>query len=205
MEGKMKKKVILFVVVVYFLEFVLSSCASIKILTPEVIESDIGGLENLVHYQFYISKDVTLIPHSDNWKYDINETSGTVKAQQDITKRTIKIANSTPGILQTKNSTGEDLLGYRFLRNQAGNNLLDLFILFEDDNDNAIFFRAISDKVNDKFELNKWTLWREIDYDGLTYTITYEGDEQPYLRYELLKHSKEQNEVRKAKGRKVGS
>jgi len=197
----MKKSILLFAVVVVFGGFILSSCASIKILTPGTIDDDIAGLQNLANCQYFISKDVTLNFLSDNRQTGINEASGVVEAQRIITRRTIKIASSTPGILQTRNSKGETFYGYHQFTGDTGREFLSLSILFEEDDDNAIVFQAFYDDKNDRFELFK----DEINYGGLTYKITYDGDEFPYLKYKIMERTREQNEARKAKGRKIGS
>jgi len=197
----MKKRNLFFVVVVVFLGLILSSCASIKILTPTAIENDIAGIPNLAYCQFFISKDVTLRFSSDNRETVIQESSGTVQAQRTIIRRTIKIASSTPGILQTKNNAGEILDGYNLWSNRNGKDQLDLYILFDKDNDNAIRFAALYDIMDQRFGI----LGNEVNYGGLVYTITYEGDERPYLLYKLAERTREQNEARRARGRKVGS
>ena len=197
----MKKRNLFFVVVVVFLGLILSSCASIKILTPTAIENDIAGIPNLAYCQFFISKDVTLRFSSDNRETVIQESSGTVQAQRTIIRRTIKIASSTPGILQTKNNAGEILDGYNLWSNRNGKDQLDLYILFDEDNDNSIRFAALYDIMDQRFGI----LGNEVNYGGLVYTITYEGDERPYLLYKLAERTREQNEARRARGRKVGS
>ena len=195
----MKKEILLIVAVVVF-GFGLSGCASVRILMPEAIEVDIGGVENLANCQFFISKDVTLRFLSDDRQTGIGGT-GTVEAQRVITRRTIRIASSTPGILQTRNNAGEVLPGYRIARRNDGREYINLWILFEDDDDNAIAFQAWWDIANDRFQL--WS--NEVNYGGLTYTVSYDGDEKPYLNYKLVEQTREQNEARRARGRRVGS
>ena len=197
----MKKGILLFTVVLVFLGFILSSCASIKILTPGAIDDDIAGLQNLANCQYFISEDVTLNFLSDNRQTGINESSGIVEAQRIITRRTIYIASSTPGILQTRNSAGKTLDGYEQHTGNNGREYLSLYILFEEDDDNAIVFQAFYDDKDDRFELYT----DEIEYGGLTYKVTYYGDEFPYLKYKLLERTREQNEARKVTGRRVGS
>jgi hypothetical protein len=197
----MKKSILLLFTVASVLGLVLSSCASIKILTPGAIDSDIGDFQYLGKCQFFISKDVTLQFFSDDRRAtSINETSGVAVAERVMIRRTIKIASSTPGILQTKNNAGDVLDGYFFWDN-SGSPALSLLILFESDNDNAIGFYALYDVEDDKFEL----VGNTVNYGGLTYTVTYDGDERPYLKYKLLERTRKQNEARKAKGRRVGT
>jgi len=197
----MKKEHLSVLVVVAVFGFIVCGCASVKILTPEAIETDITGVEYLANCQFFISKDVTLRFLSDNRQTGINEATGVVEAQRTITRRTITIASSTPGILQTKNNAGEVLDGYFFHDREDGRNDLRLFILFDEDDDNSIRFVALYDIADDKFEL----ISNEVDYGGVTYTVTYDGDEMPYLKYKIVERTKEQNEKRKAKGRRVGT
>jgi len=194
----MKKGVLLFFI---FTIFILTSCASVKILTPGAIDVDIAGLDNLANCQYFISKDVILKFLSDNRQTGINDRSGIVEAERVIKRSVIKIASSTPGILQTKNNAGDPVHGYKVWISNSEEVMLTLYILFEDDDDNSIGFTAYYDIENDMFEL----AINEVNYGGLTYTITYDGEEKPYLKYKLLERTRKENEERKAKGRRVGS
>jgi hypothetical protein len=198
-EGeKMKKNFIVFGSCLVFLGLLISGCASIKILTPQEINNDIGGLPNLKMCQFFISKDVTLRFLSDTRQTNIQE-SGTVIAERRIQRKSVVIASSTPGILQTINNSGVSLKGYDQWQDSRNSNMLTLFILFEDDDDNAIKFTAYYDMANDRFELAS----DEVVFDGLTYQVTYSGDEMPFLKYKLLERTSEKRETRKATGRRV--
>ena len=195
-----------FVAVLACFGLILSSCASTKILTPVAIEFDIDGIPNLAYCQFFVSKDITLKFLSDNRETGIQESSGTVQAQRTIIRRTIKIARSTPGILQTRNNAGDILDGYDLWVNSSGFiRGVDLSILFDEDDDNAItFYCAYWNDTDTKFYIND----EEVNYGGLIYTVTYdEGDEDepPYLLYKLVERTKEKKETRRAKGRRVGS
>jgi hypothetical protein len=189
-----------FFVIMSVFVVILSNCATINILTPGSIDVDIDGLTNLANCQFFISKDVTLRFLSDNRQTGINERSGIVEAERVIRSRAIKIASSTPGILQTRDNAGNSLKGYNVWTNQ-GVDVLTLSILFEKDNDNVINFSAFYNDKMQRFELFD----REVNYGGLTYTILYKGNDRPYLRYKIMERTREQNETRKAGGRKVGS
>jgi len=195
----MKKNLLLVVVGVICLGSVLSSCTSTEILTPSVIESDLAGVQYLAGCQFYISTDVTLTFMSDNRETTVRK-EGVIEAQRVITRRTIKIDNETPGILQTKNSKGEKVSGYRFAENKDGKRILVLSILFDENDDNVIEFTAVYNNSDDKFQLLK----NEVNYSGLIYKITYDGRELPYLLYEISEDVKEDNDQRKVKGRKIG-
>jgi hypothetical protein len=65
----------------------------------------------LANCQYYISKDVTLRFASDTRQTGLNE-AGIVQAERVIMRRSIIIASSTPGVLQTINNAGENLPGY---------------------------------------------------------------------------------------------
>jgi hypothetical protein len=191
-----------FVSLAVALAFTFSGCASTKILTPQAVNNNIGGIGNLANCQFFLSKDISLQFVADNRQAEINETSGTVEAQRIIDRRSRSIASSTLGILQTKNSTGETLPGYRLLRNDDnGNEFLTLWILFGESDDNAIAFTAYFNRDEDRFELVADT----VEYDGLTYSVAYNGDEPPYLKYKILERTIEKTDQRRERGRRVGS
>ncbi|MDR0475469.1 MAG: hypothetical protein LBH43_17580 [Treponema sp.] len=206
----MKKGFTFFALIAAFFGLILSSCASTeKVLTPGAIDNDlttidkagkiIPGVERLSKCQFYISKDVTLHFLSDERKTEFGY-SGTVKAKRTIIRRTIKIESSTPGILQIKNKAGKELGGYSS-DFSTGREHLILQILFDKGNDNVIQFAAFYDDKKQTFGL----IGNEANYGGLKYSITYDGDERPYLLYKLVERTKEKTEERKVKGRKVGS
>lgn len=192
----MKKFSLLIFVFIFF----ILGCASTKILTPHEIYHNIGGLDNLAKCQFFISKDVTLNFVSDTRSTGINERSGVVIAERRIQRKNIVIVSSTPGILQTQNGSGEDLLGYVLFTDSREELLLALYILFEDNDDNAIGFICFYNVAEDKLEL----VSDKAIFDGLEYKITYSGDERPYLKYKLIEKSSEESTTRKASGRKVG-
>jgi hypothetical protein len=199
---KMKKSILFSTVVAAFFGLILSGCASTKILTPGAIEDDIDGIPYLEHCQFFISEDVTLKFLSDNRETVHPKLSGgTVRAERTIIRRTIKISKSTPGILRTKNNAGDVLVGYDSLIHPNEREQLNLYLLFDDDNDNVIKFATIYDIKDRKFAI----VGNEVDYGGVIYTITYKGNEKPYLMYKFKERTKKQNEARTVRGRKVGS
>jgi hypothetical protein len=183
---------------VFICLFWFIGCASIKILTPQAVDYDIGGIPNLANCQYYLSKDIILRFISDTRQTGLNE-AGVVQAEWITVRRTINFASSTPGILQTTNNAGENLPGYKQWTSEEGRVYLDLYILFEDDNDNSLKFQAFYDSENDRFEL----LSDEVVYDGLNYTITYSGDEYPCLKYKLVERSREDTASRRARGRRL--
>ena len=198
----MKRGILLLSVAASVFGLVLPSCASIKILTPEAVDVDINGLGNLRYCQFFISKDVTLKFLSDNRKTVHPKLSGgTVRAERNIIRRTIRIAKSTPGILQTKNNAGDSLVGYDLLIHPNEREQLNLYMLFDDDNDNVIMFTTAYDIKDRKFTI----VGNEADYGGVIYNITYKGDEKPYLMYKFRERTKERNEARTVRGRRIGS
>ena len=198
----MKRRILLSFVAACVFGLILPSCVSTKILTPEAVDVDIDGLGNLRYCQFFISKDVTLKFLSDNRETVHPKLSGgTVRAERNIIRRTIKIAKSTPGILRTKNKAGDVLVGYDSLIYPNAREQLNLYMLFDEDNDNVIKFATVYDIKDRKFEI----VGNEVDYSGVIYTITYKGNEKPYLMYKFRERTKERNEARTVRGRKVGS
>ena len=191
----MKNKLFLIVAVVVF-GYALSSCASTKILTLKAIDDDIDGLENLDKCQFWISKEVTLSFSSNDKQTEIDKR-GTVKAQRVIAGRRIKIARLTRGVLRTRNNVS----GHNMddIQNDGSEPFSDIWVLFENDNDNAIHFRAWQNRENGIFQL--WD--NEVNYGGLTYTISYDGDERPYLYYKLIERKRKDSAVRRVSGRRV--
>ena len=193
---KMKKNVF----TICFIGLLISSCASVKILTPQGINTDIDGLPNLAYCQFFISRDVTLSFLSDTRPTYIQENTGTIVAERTIQRRSVRILKSTPGILQTKNNSGESLTGY-IMSNRNGRQILTLYILFENDDDNVIGFTAFYDQANNRFELTT----DEVIFDGMTFKVNYSGREMPYLKYKLLERRIEERDSRRAPGRTIGS
>jgi len=193
------RKILFFAVAAVF-ALVLPGCASLNVLTPRAIDADIDGLDNLANCQYFISKDITLRFSSDDRQTGINEKSGVVRAERVIKNRFIKITGSTPGILQIKDNAGKPVKGYDIKTNQ-GADVLTLSVLFEKDNENIIQFRTFYNDKMHRFELFD----REINYGGINYTVLYDGNDRPYLRYKKMERLKEQNEERTASGRRVGS
>jgi uncharacterized protein (UPF0333 family) len=190
------KKAFLFLMAASVFTLIIS-CASTKVLTPRAIERDIIGLENLANCQFFLSKQVILEYSSDQRQANINERTGVVHAERVIRNERIKIEPTIPGILQTKNKAGEPVQGY----SMEDNNTLTLYILFENDNDNYIQFTTLYNDEMHRFEL----YGNEVNYDGLTYKVSYQGDDRPYLNYRHIERFKDQSKERKASGRRVGS
>jgi hypothetical protein len=177
------------------------NCATpIKILTPGNIKNDIGGLPDLANCQFYISKNVLLTFVSDTRQTALTST-GVVQAERRTVRNTISIPSSLPGILQTKNSAGRTLDGYENWIDAEGVRKLDLYILFDKDDDNALIFQAFYDNVNDRFELYS----NNVKYDGMDYIISYSEGEMPYLKYKILERSRAESSQRTARGRTIGS
>jgi hypothetical protein len=208
MLGEMVKSK-LFVFILGLLQlFILSSCVTkqkqeagpqIRILTPGAIADSINGLPNLTDCQFYISNDVILYYESDKRQNEINE-SGIVEVQRIIQKDSIKIASSTPGVLQTQKDT-ESVPGYTIWSSYNNQPVITLYILFENNNNNVICFSAFYNVKTDRFELVNKT----VTYNGLDYTITFKGDEFPYLTYKILEKTVEDSNIKIAEGRKVGT
>ena len=225
----MKKRQIITLIV---LGFVLYSCNSLKTLTPDAIYSDIGGVEFLANCQFYLSRNITLRAVTDDRQTSFVE--GTVERDRLITERLLRISTSTPGILQTRNNTGEILTGYHsypgtlveetivpntYTRDVWGNLIPyirrvttpvvfhEIRILFEEDDDNYIIFRATNN--DGLFEIDSI----EIEYGGLLYTIESENEGENeaidkklyFLRYRLIENIDRQREERRAQGRRVDS
>ena len=175
----------------------LSGCTSIKVLTPSAVEADIGGLSNLQYCQFFISKDVTLKYDAVSRVTQIGD-SGTVEAHRTAIRQTIHIPSSLPGIMQTQNSAGQVLDGYD-AHSRNGRQYLSLFILFEENDDNALEFQVYYDMKNDRFELYE----DKVNYGGLTYSVNFAGSEYPYLKYELIEDSEQKSNDRKLGGRTI--
>ena len=187
-----------FFVVLLAVGLALSGCSSIKVLTPSAVEADIGGLSNLRYCQFFISKDVTLKYDAISRVTQIGET-GTVEAHRTAISQTINIPSSLPGVMQTQNSVGEALSGYD-THSRNGRQYLSLYILFEENDDNALEFQVYYDMKNDRFELYE----DKVNYGGLMYTVNFMGSEYPYLKYELIEDSEQKSNERKLGGRTIG-
>jgi hypothetical protein len=212
----MKKLGFLLVTCSLLLIGLLDSCATRKDLTWNAIKSniqtkdesdnDIRSLSRLWECQFYISTDVTLSYTANKEDKDVIE-KGVANRETTKIRKTINIYSDTPGVLQIKNESGDELRGYLF--GGTDNDELELWILFEDNNDNIIKFSAqtsIEDNTiedNHKFELVHAD--NKISFDGLTYTIAYEGKDIPYLKYKLKETVKEVKTKRTLPGRLVGS
>ncbi|MDR0412159.1 MAG: hypothetical protein LBH75_09360 [Treponema sp.] len=197
----MKSKQLFLCGCVIFVFSISTGCASIKDLTPSAVEDDIGGEIYLGNCQYFLSKDIELRYVNTLEGRDLTD-SGTVVISRDTRRDTIRIAYSTPGILQTKNNAGTTVKdGVRHLLNKSGNELVIVKILFEKSNDDFLEFSALYDEPNDRFELSN----NQITYNGQEYTVRYKGDDPPYLRYKILVKEREKETGRRAKGRRVGS
>jgi len=200
----MKKEFLLIAVIAAFIEFGLSGCST---LTPRAITNELGGLENLVYCQFYISKSVTFKRVSEEQQTSIGET-GTVRVQRLITRDTIRIVPGTPGVLATgtkdnpvsRVGTEKDGVWYGYVFDTYQDiKRLYLCILFDEDDDNLTAFGARWDYRNDRFYIDGSAY-----YGGNLYSVNFIGDEPPYLLYTVTKSTREDRSERSARGRRVG-
>ena len=198
------KKVFPFFVTASVFIFILSSCASIEVLTPGVIKEKIdGGLEKLPRCQFYLNKDVTLIFSEEKEttakdKAKINK--GTVVQEGGKKEDIIKIRRSTKCALRDKDKKGNSLEYYSKELNPDGEEVIILHIFFQPDKENDFIpFKAAYNDVRHRFEL----YGNEINYGGRPYTVKYSGNDRPYLRYKYIERINDKSSTRTLPGLRV--
>jgi hypothetical protein len=195
------KKVFPFFVTASVFIFILSSCASIEVLTPGVIESKIdGGLVKLPRCQFYLNKDVTLTSLEENEPTAGFDEKGTVVLVGGKKKDIIIIRRSTKCALRDKDKKGNSLKYYSEETDSNGEKMIKLYIFFQPDKENDyIPFTAAYNDDRHRFEL----YGDEINYGGKRYTVEYVGNDRPYLRFKYIERINDKSSTKTLPGLKV--
>jgi hypothetical protein len=178
-----------------FLVFLICSlfiiaCAT-EPMTKNVI-NDIGGIEDIKRFQYYISANVVLTATERITEPDFNK-KGTATVKEISYRDIIIISKNTMGVLM--NSTTDD------------NGLLTLEVCFEEeaaDSDKKIIFKQDGPGLERKFFIvfvEPQT--RTLKYGDREYTLETKTGERAFLNVKIDKSKIEKERIRRVKGRRI--
>jgi hypothetical protein len=172
-------------------------------LTQATIIEDIGDISGLIASQYFLSKEIQL--HWTNIERTPTgiKSGGKVNVLNTIKYDDVRIRGSSKGILYTYAATGtiDDVL--RQQQSSDGDDLLILGIIFGKNNDEYLEFATYADDPSEKFELVIDSN-HQVMLGGQKYTVSYEGNELPYLKYNLVEREVVQTTKRTFSGRNPG-
>jgi hypothetical protein len=157
----------------FFVFLALSSGATINPMTRQVAD-DVGGLNNIGSFRFYVSTDVTFTKVERT--VDTDKAATTV--QERIVRDTVYLTANTTGRLQHVSDTGSLEVGFEELKDGSIPTLT--------------FIQKISgpdEKYYFDYQYDGSVPY--IFYDGERYTVSYKGKEEPYLKYQRTSNEKE--------------
>jgi hypothetical protein len=148
-------------------EMMVISCASEPLSVSQSLYRDIGQ-ETFSKFRFYISKDVVLIKVDRNISTDKNATV----VRTDIQRNVVNLKSSTSGRVQ--GTPTEEKLEIGFEK-------------FRDGTIPTFSFVQKGRNHNDKYYDDKYYFEQDSDgyifYGGEYYTVTYKGEDEPFLLY----------------------
>jgi hypothetical protein len=176
----------------------ISGCASTKELetisvpmTPELIQE--VGVENMVKFQYYLSKDLTLQSQKFSQDDFVFRRGVAIRVNKDV-KDVVEFDKTTSGV-----ATVNTLTQAKFVNYQA------LGIEFEDDPAKKLYFAAPLADPEGHFEIlfHDNNVEGIIIYGGNEYRTFYKGDDKPYLMVRVGRNVISEDLYRKVVGRAI--
>ena len=188
MKKSIKLKIIYLIIACITMPLALMSCSTAARAVPitDSIITELGGVNNI---QYYISKTITLRLGVGDMEPIIEE--GQLLRRGAAARDSVIIQENTPGLVRSNGLRANEALGY----------FLD--VAFEDyDGDPVIQFGKYREGIGEKYQiLYHNSVNRVIEYGGVVYTVSYEGDEPPYLF--VMVRDADAKSARKASGLKL--
>jgi predicted nucleic acid-binding protein len=177
-------KIILFMVIILF----LTGCSSIKPITQNII-NDVGGNDEIIKFQYYVSKKIVLKHVKQTRDEQIITKTGKASITDVVSINRIVIFQNTMGVV---------LKNYR---DEKDNLILE--ICFEDDDSKRITFKQDGIGSDKRFYIMYQDIfYRKVNYGGEEYTVDFSGD-TPYLKIKINKQLKQKIKTKWASGRRV--
>jgi len=193
MKKSLEPKFLYFCFVCITMPLALISCSTNTHAVPitDSIITELGGVNNTPKFQYYISKTITLRLGLEDMEPIIEE--GQLLRRGAAARDSVIIQGNTPGLVRSSGFRTNEALGF----------FLD--VAFEDyDGDPVIQFGKYREGIGEKYQiLYHNSANRVIEYGGVVYTISYEGDEPPYLLTMVRENAADTKNKRKASGLKL--
>jgi hypothetical protein len=193
MKKSIKLKIIYLIIACITIPLALISCSTTARAVPitDSVITELGGINNTPKFQFYISKTITLGLGAGDMEPIIEE--GQLIRRNAAARNFVIIQENTPGLVRSN--------GLR--TNEARGFFLD--VAFEDyEGDPIIQFGKYREGIGEKYQiLYHNSANRVIDYGGVIYNVSYEGDEPPYLLIMVRESAADAKNARKASGLKL--
>jgi len=190
MKKSLKLKILCFFTACIASPLALISCSTTTRAVPitDSVITELGGINNMPKFQYYISKTITLGFGVGDMEPIIEE--GQLLRRGAVARDAVIIQENTPGLVRSNRLRANGALGF----------LLD--VAFEDfDGDPVIQFGKYREGIGEKYYIiynNPDN--RVIEYGGVIYTVSYEGDEPPYLLTKVRESAADEKSARKASG-----
>jgi hypothetical protein len=193
MKKSLKIKIIYLIIACITMPLALISCSTTTRAVPitDSVITELGGVNNTPKFQYYISKTITLGLGAGDMEPIIEE--GQLLRRGAAARDVVIIQQNLPGLVRANGLRNNEALGF----------FLD--VAFEDyDGDPVIQFGKYREGIGEKYQiLYNNAANRVIEYGGVIYTVSYEGDEPPYLLMMVRDSAADAKGARKASGLKV--
>jgi len=193
MEKSLKLKIIYFFIACITIPLTLISCSTTARAVPitDSVITELGGVNNTPKFQCYISKTITLRLGAGDMEPIIEE--GQLLRRGAAARDSVIIQGNLPGLVRSNGLRTNEALGF----------FLD--VAFEDyEGDPVIQFGKYREGIGEKYHILYYnSVNRVIDYGGVIYTVSYEGDEPPYLLMKARENAADKKGARKASGLKL--
>jgi len=191
MKKSIEFKIIYLIIACITIPLALISCSTTARAVPitDSVITELVGVNNTPKLQCYISKTITLRLGIGDMEPIIEE--GQLLRRGAAARDSVIIQENLPGLVRSNGLRANEALGY----------FLD--VAFEDyDGDPVIQFGKYREGIGEKYQiLYHNSVNRVIEYGGVVYTVSYEGDEPPYLF--VMVRDADAKSARKASGLKL--
>jgi hypothetical protein len=178
---------ICFTIITFFVAFGILGCATVFKPSTRILLDD----SQIEKVQYYVSTQIILTRELTTGEGP-EVSSGKVSVFRGKRIEQIIITAKTPGVLINK----------RDGQTENGSDYEIFDICFERDDNKFISF--LKDDRRQKFVMmSNGTTWPKTVYGDAEYTVTYSGDERPYLLGHIKSKYRETKDVRRVQGRRV--
>ena len=191
MKKSIEFKIIYLIIACITIPLALISCSTTARAVPitDSVITELVGVNNTPKLQCYISKTITLRLGIGDMEPIIEE--GQLLRRGAAARDSVIIQENLPGLVRSNGLRANEALGY----------FLD--VAFEDyDGDPVIQFGKYREGIGEKYYIiYPNSANRVIEYGGVIYNVSYEGDEPPYLF--VMVRDADAKSARKASGLKL--
>jgi len=193
MKKYLKLKIFYFFIACVTTPLALTGCSTTARAVPitDSVITELGGVNNTPKFQYYVSKTITLRLGAGDMEPIIEE--GQLLRRGAAARDSVIIQGNLPGLVRFSGLRTNEALGF----------FLD--VAFEDyEGDPVIQFGKYREGIGEKYHiLYHNSANRVIEYGGVIYTVSYEGDEPPYLLMAVRENAATTKSARKASGLKL--